>query len=186
MELQDLLRMLDQAVEAKDDETRCAGVAEALRTVVGSGNRFLDSELLEPVEGHYGRRLIHNDPAGRYTVIAMIWGEGQGTPLHDHAGIWCVECVYQGEVRVQSYARRADVDSVKQVYNFELEGDVVTCVGEAGALIPPYEYHVIENAGSPTAATIHVYGGEMEVCRVFEPRTEGGWRRVEKELVFDA
>lgn len=185
MDVQDLIRMLDGAVEAPDDATRCARVADALRTAVGDGNAFLDPEILQPVEGHYGRRLVHSDPAGRYTVIAMIWGEGQGTPLHDHAGIWCVECVYQGKVRVVSFARQADRDSVRGIYDFRQEDDIVTGVGEAGALIPPYEYHRIENAGGPTAVTIHVYGAEMEVCRVFEPLPEGGWRRVEKELAFD-
>jgi predicted metal-dependent enzyme (double-stranded beta helix superfamily) len=26
-----------------------------------------------------------------FSVIAMTWGPGQGTPIHDHAGMWCVE-----------------------------------------------------------------------------------------------
>ena len=33
----------------------------------------------------------------------MTWGPGQGTPLHDHAGIWCVECVVEGEMEVRQY-----------------------------------------------------------------------------------
>ena len=46
----------------------------------------------------YGRRLLHRDPRGRYTVVVMTWGPGQGTPIHDHANLWCVECVYRGNV----------------------------------------------------------------------------------------
>ena len=186
MDLQDLLRSLDAAVDAPDDATRCSAVADALRNAIGAGRRFLDPAVCEPLDGHYGRRLLHRDPAGRYTVIAMIWGQGQGTALHDHAGIWCVEAVYQGDVRVVSYARCTDKDSCKGIYDFRLEDDIVTSVGQAGALIPPYEYHVIENAGEPTAVTIHVYGGEMEVCRIFEPLPEGGWRKVEKSLAYDS
>ena len=186
MDLQELIQRLDAAVEAPDDASRCEAVASALRSTVRDDGAFLDEAMTRPVAGHYGRRLLHQDPTGRYTVIVMIWGEGQGTPLHDHAGIWCVECVYQGSVRVTSYAREADRDSMRGIYGFRREEDIVTGVGDAGALIPPWEYHVLENASSETAVTIHVYGGDMEVCRIFEPQPDGGWRRVEKELAYDA
>ena len=169
----------------EDDTARCDTIADALRQATRVGG-FLGEEVCAPVDGHYGRRLLHQDPAGRYTVIAMIWGEGQGTPLHDHAGIWCVECVYQGQVEVVSYDRVADKDSVNRVFDFRRAESVVTGVGTAGALIPPYEYHTIENAGGGTAVTIHVYGGEMEVCNIFEPLEAGGYRKVDRELSYDA
>jgi predicted metal-dependent enzyme (double-stranded beta helix superfamily) len=185
MDFPDLIRSLDAAVDAADDATRCSAVADALKDAIRDGGSFLSPSVCEPIEGHYGRRLLHRDPAGRYTMIAMIWGAGQGTALHDHAGIWCVEAVYQGNVRVTSFARTADKDSCNGVYDFRKEDEIVTGVGDAGALIPPYEYHVLENAGEPTAVTIHVYGGEMEVCRIFEPLAGGGWQRVEKSLAYD-
>jgi len=74
MEVEDLTRMLDEAVEAPDDATRCERVADALRKAVGEGNCFLDPDILQPVEGHYGRRLIHTDPATaqRYGYRAPI------------------------------------------------------------------------------------------------------------------
>ena len=33
----------------------------------------------------------------------MTWGPGQRTALHDHAGIWCVEGVMEGEMEVIRY-----------------------------------------------------------------------------------
>ena len=33
----------------------------------------------------------------------MTWGPGQRTALHDHAGIWCVEGVVEGEMAVTRY-----------------------------------------------------------------------------------
>ena len=33
----------------------------------------------------------------------MTWGPGQGTPLHDHAGMWCVEGVLEGRIEVARY-----------------------------------------------------------------------------------
>ena len=55
----------------------------------------------------YARRLLHRDPAGRYTAIVMTWGPGQGTAVHDHGGLWCVEGVVDGEIAVTQYRRAA-------------------------------------------------------------------------------
>ena len=38
-----------------------------------------------------------------YSVVAMTWGPGQGTPLHDHSGLWCVEGVWHGELEITQY-----------------------------------------------------------------------------------
>ena len=40
---------------------------------------------------------------GLYTAVVMTWGPGQKTPLHDHAGMWCVECVVEGELEVVQF-----------------------------------------------------------------------------------
>ena len=125
---------------------------------------------------------MHRDPQGRYTVIVMVWGVDQGTPLHDHAGIWCVECVYRGRINVTSYSVRGG-DPETGVVQFEKETELLAGVGEAGALIPPFEYHVIRNPDATSSVTIHVYGGEMTYCHVFEP-VEGGHRRRFKELSY--
>jgi len=58
--------------------------------------------------------------------------------------------------------------------------------GEAGALIPPFEYHVIANPAEQSAITIHVYGGEMTHCHIFEPMTDGTYLRKYKELAYTA
>ena len=44
----------------------------------------------------YARRLLHRNDRLGYTAVVMTWAPGQRTPLHDHAGIWCVEGVVEG------------------------------------------------------------------------------------------
>jgi predicted metal-dependent enzyme (double-stranded beta helix superfamily) len=178
----ELIRRLDEAVATRDDETRCQQVKRVLVDIVASGEQFIEPQFLKPAPDRYARRLMHRDPRGRYTVIVMVWGVGQGTPLHDHAGIWCVECVYRGRIRVTSYSVRGG-DPETGVVRFEKETEVLAGVGEAGALIPPFEYHRIENPDSTPSVTIHVYGGEMTYCHIFEP-VEGGHRRKYKELAY--
>jgi predicted metal-dependent enzyme (double-stranded beta helix superfamily) len=114
----------------------------------------------------------------------MVWDRGQGTLLHDHAGMWCVEGVVCGRIRVTSYSVCGG-DPATGVVRFQQEDVVHAGPGEAGALIPPFEYHVLENAGDAPAVTLHVYGGEMTTCHVYEP-VAGGWRRRFKTLGYTA
>ena len=178
----ELIRRLDQAVAVRDDAARCQNVKRVLIDVVNSGEQFIDPPFLKPAPERYARRLMHRDPQGRYTVLAMVWDKAQGTPLHDHAGTWCVECVYRGRIRVTSFSVHGG-DPETGVVRFEKETVIMAGVGEAGALIPPFEYHMIENPDPTPSVTIHVYGGEMTYCHIFEP-VEGGYRRQYRELYY--
>jgi len=180
--IDELIRRLDEAVAIRDDETRCRNVKRVLTEVVESGEDFLDASYLQPTPDCYARRLLHRDPEGRYSALVMVWDRGQGTPLHDHAGMWCVECVYRGKIRVTSYSVHGG-NPETGVVQFQKENVVHAGKAEAGALIPPFEYHVLENAAETPAVTIHVYGGDMTYCHIFEP-VAGGWRRKYKELRY--
>jgi predicted metal-dependent enzyme (double-stranded beta helix superfamily) len=181
--LTDLIARLDAAVTDRNDERCCLGVKDALISSIGEG-LDIEARFLEPQPDRYARHLLHRDPAGRYTVIAMVWGPGQGTPLHDHAGIWCVECVYQGHLNVTSYSVRGG-DPHTGVVQFAQEKMISAGVGEAGALIPPFEYHTLANAEATPSVTIHVYGGEMTHCHIFVPLADGsGHKREYRELCY--
>ncbi len=184
--LDDLVARIDAAVENENSDAVCAGIKEALEELTDCDSTWVPGACAEVQEGCYARRLLHRDPDGRYTVIAMTWGPGQGTPLHDHAGSWCVECVYRGKILVTSY----DLDQAgdgDEGWTFHEEGKIEAVVGEAGALIPPFEYHTIQNVYDETAITIHVYKGEMLTCHLFQPtETEGVYRRETKELGYAA
>jgi predicted metal-dependent enzyme (double-stranded beta helix superfamily) len=180
--IDDLLRRLDDAVSVPDEESRCQDVKRILSDALRSGDTKLDSRWLTPMDGAYARRLLHRDPAGRYSVLVMVWDRGQGTALHDHGGRWCVECVYAGQIEVTSYSicgGRAD----QGIVQFKEEEVVRAGVGQAGALIPPFEYHILRQSGEVPAITLHVYGGELTHCHIYEP-VEGGWRRRYKELGY--
>jgi predicted metal-dependent enzyme (double-stranded beta helix superfamily) len=177
-----LIRRLDDVVRSGDDESRCRQVKQLLANAMATRAITLDPEWLRPATDRYARRLLHLDPARRYSVLAMVWDQGQGTALHDHGGTWCVECVYQGRIEVTSYSIRGG-DPESGVVQFAPERTVIAGVGEAGALIPPFEYHLLRNATSLPAVTLHVYGGELNACHIFEP-VEGGWRRRYRELAY--
>jgi len=182
--VRELVRRLDEAMTPPDDAGRCRAVKRVLEDTFAQGTDFLEQRFLEPNPARYARRLVHKDPQDRYTVLAMVWNGGQGTPLHDHAGIWCVECVYKGQIQVTSFSCRGG-DPERDLVKFEKETVIHAGVGQAGALIPPFEYHVLENADTQPTITLHVYGGELDHCHIFEPVGDA-WVRRYRELTYTA
>ena len=130
---------LDAAVEAPDVAAVASGVKEALQDTLRCGGLALPAAITAPRPDTYARRLLHADEQGRYTVVVMTWGPGQRTALHDHAGIWCVECVVDGEMEVTQY----DLEQVQGgLFRFAAQQTIRASRGAAGCLIPPFEYHL--------------------------------------------
>ena len=166
-----------EAAEARIPELVKAVLIDSMK----SGSLAVPPGFRQPIEGTYARRLLHRDPSGKYTMVVMTWGPGQKTALHDHAGIWCVECVVDGNMEVSQYDLTSEVDGA---FRFEKRNHVVAGRGSAGCLIPPFEYHTLGNAADTPSVTLHVYGGEMDHCHVFEPSADGSYRRVRRELSY--
>ena len=173
---------LDEAVMADDVTGIAQRVKAALQDTLRCNGLHLPAELCEARPDSYARRLLHRDDHDRYTVVVMTWGPGQRTALHDHAGIWCVECVVDGEMVVTQYDL---VSQTGDTFRFEAQNQVTATRGSAGCLIPPFEYHTLGNARPDGASvTLHVYGGEMDHCHAFEPTADGAFKRVRKELGY--
>lgn len=173
---------IDAAVGAGDPDRIAQQVKRVLQDSLRCDALSLPPRFHTPRPDTYARRLLHRDPSGRYTVVVMTWGPQQGTALHDHAGIWCVECVVAGEMEVTQYDLVSEHDGT---YRFSEQNHVRASRGAAGCLIPPFEYHTLANAKpDATSVTLHVYGGEMDHCHVFEPAGNGAFRRVTKTLSY--
>ncbi|HVL68982.1 MAG TPA: cysteine dioxygenase family protein [Vicinamibacterales bacterium] len=179
---EDLRGKLDAAVRLEEPAAIARQVKTVLQETLRCDGLHLPAVFQQPRPDTYARRLLHRDPDGRYTAVVMTWGPGQGTPLHDHAGIWCVECVVDGEMEVRQY------DLVHQEdgrYRFEPQATIDAIRGSAGCLIPPYEYHTLANRRPDAASiTLHIYGGDMTHCHVFEPQPDGTYIRQERQLSY--
>ena len=132
--------------------------------------------VFEPVGDHYARRELYRSEDHGYSVIAMTWGPGQGTPVHDHSGLWCVEGVWDGELEIVQYELlERDGDR----FRFRAAGGMHAGPGSAGSLIPPHEYHTIRNASTDAiAVSLHIYQAEMACCTKFHPQASdpsGEW-----------
>ena len=45
----------------------------------------------------YTRHLVYADPNGLFSILAIVCGPGQGSPVHGHH-TWCAVGVYAGEI----------------------------------------------------------------------------------------
>jgi len=181
-ELLKLVEDLDHAVDADSLDMICTNVRSVLVDCMERYPNLLPEEFLIPSEGKYARRLLHKCPNDLYSIVIMVWDQAQGTTLHDHSGKWCVEGVYKGKVRVESYEMIEETDQGH--YDFRYQGDAVQGTGKAGALIPPFEYHILSNPYEEIAVTIHIYSGEMTSSHAFYPNDGGGYSRELKELSY--
>jgi len=142
----------------------------------------LPEQVCQAGSDHYARHLLYRDRSGRFEVVVMAWAPGQETPVHDHAGIWCVEGVARGRIEVTRYDMARSAPGTTRLEQLEI---IRAGLGECGALIPPVEYHKIANPFDRLALTIHVYGGLMRECRIFEPRPDGAWIAETHPLGFE-
>lgn len=179
--LKALFADLDSAVQLQEPVAITRSVKERLEHAVRARAIVLPERFHHIRAEGYARRLLHKNDELGYTAVVMTWAPGQGTPLHDHAGIWCVECVIEGRMDVTQYDL---VGHTGGTYCFERKGLVHASVGSAGCLIPPFEFHVLANADAHPSITLHIYGGEMTTCHVFEPAGEGRFVRRERALGY--
>jgi predicted metal-dependent enzyme (double-stranded beta helix superfamily) len=184
LEVEPLIENLRAAVRLRETAAIAARIKEVLEETIPAEGMRLPERFRRTLPDRYCRRLLYRDPELGFTALVMTWGPGQRTALHDHAGIWCVEGVVEGELEVTRYELLEE--AAGGLCSFKERGAVRARAGSAGALIPPFEHHVLANADPDNVAlTLHVYGGEMDHCSVFLPEPGGSYRRQSKKLVYD-
>lgn len=178
-----LVDAIDRAVSQPDDQAVADALRATLCRLIRDREVMLPDCVFAPTQDHYARReLYHSDQHG-YCVVAMTWGPGQGTPIHDHSGMWCVEGVWQGQLEITQYELLGHEDDR---WKFQSVGTLNAGAGSAGSLIPPHEYHTIRNPSEDEiAVSLHIYKGQMSACAVFEPIAGNAYARGVRTLCLD-
>lgn len=155
--VQDMTRLVERHGA---DEPRMLDEGEALlRALVGTDD-WLPAQFAEPSRESYRQYLLHCDPLERFSVVSFVWMPGQKTPIHDHT-VWGLVGVMRGQERCDEYA------SPTERKNFHLVNP-----GEVDRVSPRIgDIHVVSNAGTQTAVSIHVYGANIGAVRrhTFDP-----------------
>ena len=156
----------------------------AMRRLLAEGN-FLPEEAMQPSEKGYARHLLYRDPEGRFSIAAMVWQPGQGTPIHDHDGTWGMIGMVQGGLEVVNYfsddrdVRPGDVSLRRDAPHTPRAGTAECVCGCA-------DIHVVKNRSDEMAISLHVYARDLEKCLVFDPVSEkdGRFFAHEKTLAY--
>jgi len=100
----------------------------------------------------YTRHILHADPSGMFTVVALRWDPKQGSPVHAHY-TWCAYRVLSGELTESHFEWDR---TANQAYLFNRVPRVAgqSVCGHAGMDF----IHRLSNEREQTAVSIHVYG----------------------------
>ena len=114
----------------------------------------LTPELRAPRTGCYARHTIAADPAGRFTLLSIVWGPGQFSPPHAH-DTWCAYAVAENTLTETLY--EFDAQSGKAVAAGTTEREPgYACFAPAGL----EQIHRLGNASGVGAISLHAYGVE--------------------------
>ncbi|GAB4000526.1 cysteine dioxygenase family protein [Glycomyces albus] len=136
-------------------------VADELRRNLPGPEILTPEQRLGDPDGPTGH-LLHTEPDGSFSVLAVIWRPGQATRIHDHI-TWCVVGVLQGVEHEERYD-----DHLNPI------GASDSRPGEVTGFAPPGDIHRILNTGAETAISLHVYGTDLSrvgssARRYYEP-----------------
>lgn len=164
-------------------KSACERAAEILKHY-SKNDICLPERLRQTNHPCYARHLVHKESDDGFCVVAMVWSPGQGTPVHDHGGVWCVESCVEGQLAITSY-RMLDGSDPEHV-RFKQEEYVEVGRGSVGCLIPPFEHHKIHNPFRTTAITLHVYGQELRNCTRYLKNQEDTFRVEKSTLCYSS
>ena len=147
-------------------DAACAGTdgPQAGRIVAALGQAAAQAGLLTPDQrapqnGCYARHVLHSDPAGRFTIVSIVWSPGQFSPTHAHH-TWCAYAVHENVLEETLYAW--DVASATALpARKEVRPRSYGWFAHAGL----DQIHRLGNSCAEPAISIHVYGVEREqIC----------------------
>jgi 3-mercaptopropionate dioxygenase len=151
--------LLGDLVGAVRTATRSPGTWEEIASAVASqlrlhlpGPEILTSEQRYGDPLGYRCHLLHAEPDGSFSVVALVWRPGQATPVHDHVS-WCVTGILQGTEHEERFVL-SDGWLVQS-------GTSDSGAGEVTGLVPPGDIHLVRNAGPQAAISLHVYGTDV-------------------------
>ena len=132
-------------------------VAEAMKPLLAE-EELLCAALREDDAERYRKHILYADPEQKFTLLAIVWRAGQGTPVHGHTA-WGTVGVYEGRPNVEVFDCSEGPDGRHQTRSLKdvccEPGDVATV--QAGLC----DVHRIYNATESTLITLHCYGLDL-------------------------
>jgi len=169
--LPEVIGLVEQALQLRRTEAMNAHLAQFLPPLMKRLRAHLPQQLLQPDPLGYRRFDLHHCPIHGYQILAMVWGPGQGTPVHDHAEQWGIEAVMLGELQTVRYAPIETAGTAVR-----LRATEVIDLGSGGVefIDPAHGLHLCRNPSMrAVTVTLHVYARPLDVFGVYEDQGDG-------------
>jgi len=169
--LGEIIRLVDEAVGARDAARIVAKIQSELPDAIRRHRERLGGNLLRADARGYRRIELHHCPIRGYQVLAMVWGPGQGTPVHDHREVWGIESVWTGELEVAEFRPSSVAGEMLQL----APKDVVRLrTGDVLSLLPDQGLHLCRNPGvREVTVSLHIYARPLDHFNVYLDAGEG-------------
>jgi predicted metal-dependent enzyme (double-stranded beta helix superfamily) len=131
----------------------------AQRLALGGGERdWLVARYRGVSPREYRQDVVYIAPDRRWSIVALTWGPGAQTPIHDHAG-WCAVGVYEGVEHETCYRLAGDADRryLVEAGSRSLEPGLGVAMAPDGT-----DIHRVGNYSREVTLSIHVYGMDIE------------------------
>jgi len=161
-----LTAAIRQAVRQHGDWGQTAQLAARALGQELPGPEILTGAERDGDPGGYQTHLMHAEPDGSFSIVAVVWRPGQVTPVHDHV-TWCVAGVLQGAENEELFTLADGGTAVRPA------GRARTGAGSVTGFAPPGDIHRVRNPGPGVTVSLHVYGADISrlgssVRRVYE------------------
>ncbi len=158
--------------EFADDE---ANILENGRRLVADlivHQDWLPQEFAKPDPEWYQQYLLYLDPWERFSVVSVVWAEGQSTPIYDLT-IWGIIGVMDGALSLQAFDRDPDGYQLMSREPQQLvPGDIYLASPRIGHI------HQISNAASGHGSvSLHIYGANIATVKRYIYDSQTGHRR---------
>jgi 3-mercaptopropionate dioxygenase len=150
-----LVEAIRQVVDGQADVVVAGRVADRLGEFL-TRDDLLTPAQCQPDPAHYRQHVLHAEPDGSFSVVALVWLPGQETPIHDHVS-WCVVGVHRGQ-ELESRYQAVERDGATWLKEVD---QPVNPTGSVAALTPPGDIHKVANGGDTLAISLHVYGADI-------------------------
>jgi len=153
-QLDELVTTVRAAVaRGADWRATATDVAGALRAHLPSPD-LLSADQLAGERGTSAGHLLHVEPDGAFSMVAIVWQPGAVTRIHDHV-TWCVFGVLTGVEHEDLYALSEDGTTLTEA------GGNPNRTGDVSGFAPPGDIHRVRNPGDSTAVSLHIYGTDL-------------------------
>lgn len=125
----------------------------------------------------YRRIELHHCPLHGFQILAMVWGPGQCTPVHDHRDQWGIESVWQGELDVVDFAVKG---SAGDLVRLEPSNVSRLSTGRSLGFTPEQGLHLCRNPSHRNATiSLHIYARTLDAFNQYVDIGDGWYERRE-------